>query len=106
MLGIQNAPDPRTRAQRVQWLAALDAEFDWLMFDVECTRSYGVVAGRAIPSGGVRVGSKDALIAAQAHRYGASLMTANVDDFGRFAHLVPLLQPTPRSLAARSGSPG
>ena len=80
-LGIQSARDASTRALRVRRLAILDDEFNWLEFDVESTRSYGVIAARAIPPGGAKVRSKDALIAAQAHRHGATLMTANTDDF-------------------------
>lgn len=99
-LGIQAAGDARIRASRVGRLRLLDAEFDWLEFDVECTRSYGVVAAGANPPGGAKVRSKDALIAAQAHRYGATLMTSNTTDFARFGHLIPLTEPVPR-MAAR-----
>ncbi|MGO2632510.1 MAG: PIN domain-containing protein [Galactobacter sp.] len=95
-LGIQSAHDAQVRALRVQRLALLDREFDWLEFDLECTRSYGVLAAGALPPGGSKIRSKDALIAAQAHRHGAMLMTANIDDFARFSHLVPITAPIPR----------
>jgi predicted nucleic acid-binding protein len=95
-LGIQSACDARTRALRVQRLAILDAEFDWLELDVEPTRSYGVIAAQAIPPGGAKLRSKDALIAAQAHRHGATLMTANIDDFARFSHLITVVEPVLR----------
>ncbi|WP_163542440.1 PIN domain-containing protein [Occultella kanbiaonis] len=96
-LGIQSARDVQTRASRVQRLAILDGEFDWLEFDVESTRSYGIIAAGAVPPGGAKVRSKDALIAAQAHRYGATLMTANTDDFARFSHLIPVVEPVRRA---------
>jgi len=95
-LGIQSARDATTRVSRVRRLAALDDEFDWLSFDIESTRSYGVIAAGAIPAGGAKIRNKDALIAAQAHRYGATLMTANTDDFARFSHLIPVIGPVSR----------
>jgi predicted nucleic acid-binding protein len=95
-LGIQAARDAVTRASRVQRLAVLDAEFDWLGFDIESTRSYGVLAAGAIPPGGAKVRNKDALIAAQAHRHGATLMTADLGDFACFSHLIPVVPPVRR----------
>ncbi|MBD0024255.1 MULTISPECIES: PIN domain-containing protein [Gordonia] len=95
-LGIQSARDATIRARRVRRLAFLDREFDWLEFDIESTRSYGVPAAGALPPGGSKVRSKDALIAAQAHRHGATLMPANIDDFVCFSHLVPITMPTLR----------
>lgn len=90
--GIQVARDTTTRTARAKRLAALDEEFEWLAFDVESTRSYGLLAA-AVPTGGAKVRSKDALIAAQAHRHGAAVMTANIADFAPFAHLVTILAP-------------
>jgi predicted nucleic acid-binding protein len=86
-LGIQVARDPHVRAARISRLDALDAEFAWLEFDKKSTTSYGIIAAAALPPGGAKIRSKDALIAAQAHRYGASLMTANATDFKPFSRL-------------------
>ena len=46
---------------------------------------------------GAKVRRKDALIAAQASRHGASLMTTNLEDFRPFDHLVQIVSPTPFS---------
>ena len=90
--GINAARDATTAAQRVRHLARLDDRFEWIEFDLECTRSYGFVAARANAKG-AKVRGKDALIAAQAHRHGAAVMTANLDDFAPFAHLVQVVPP-------------
>ena len=93
--GVQAAKSPEQIAKRTQRLNQLDARFDWLPMDKESTRSYGLVAAGAKVSG-VKVRGKDALIAAQAHRHGAAVMTLNTDDFKPFAHLVSVVAPTPR----------
>lgn len=76
-------------------LIELDALFDWIGFDIECTRSYGTVAAGARATG-ARVRSKDALIVAQAHRHGVAVMTANTNDFKPFDHMVRIIAPTRR----------
>jgi predicted nucleic acid-binding protein len=90
--GVRLAATPRDTAARTQRLNGLDEKFAWVQFDVESTRSYGIVAADAKASG-ARVRSKDALIAAQAHRHGAAVMTANTDDFRSFDHLVEVIAP-------------
>lgn len=94
--GVLAARDPQVAAGRLRWLNDLDERFDWLEFDVAASRSYGIVATGARASG-AKVRGKDALIAAQAHRYGAAVMTANTADFVPFDHLVRVLAPTPRA---------
>lgn len=94
--GVQVAVDADTTAQRIRRLNDLDARFAWLAFDRESSRSYGLVAAGAT-SAGAKVRGKDALIASQAHRHGAALMTANHDDFRPFAHLVRIIPPAPLS---------
>ncbi|AEE46865.1 PIN domain-containing protein [Cellulomonas fimi] len=91
--GVNAAPTDEAAAERLARLHDLDAVFDWLEFDKPSTRSYGIVAHRARATG-ARVRGKDALIAAQAHRHAAPVMTANVDDFAPFSHLVSVLRPT------------
>ncbi|MET8520095.1 PIN domain-containing protein [Nocardioides sp. NPDC004968] len=93
--GVQAATSPEQIAKRTQRLNQLDARFDWLPMDKESTRSYGLVAAGAKATG-AKVRGKDALIAAQAHRHGAGVMTLSADDFKPFAHLVTVLAPTPR----------
>jgi len=91
--GVNAAPSMRAAGERLARLHDLDALFDWIEFDLASTRSYGIVAHRARVSG-ARVRGKDALIAAQAHRHGAAVMTENVDDFEPFSHLVEIVRPS------------
>jgi predicted nucleic acid-binding protein len=93
--GVLAARDPHVAADRLRWLHDLDDRFDWLEFDVAAGRSYGIVAAAARATG-AKVRGKDALIAAQAHRHGAAVLTANPADFRPFDHLVRVLAPTPR----------
>jgi len=95
-LGVQAAPSAASAAVRTRRLAELDDRFSWIEFDLACTRSYGIIAAGARATG-ARVRSKDALIASQAHRHGAAVMTANPDDFAPFDHLVRVLAPSPRT---------
>lgn len=88
--GVQAAPTPTEHAYRTHRLSELDAQFDWLPFDVASTRSYGEVAAGATATG-ARVRSKDSLIAAQARRYGAAVLTRNVPDFELFLRFVDVI---------------
>lgn len=94
--GVQVAPSAESTAVRTRRLAELDDRFQWIEFDLACTRSYGIIAAGARATGS-RVRSKDALIVAQAHRHGAAMMSANLDDFTPFDHLVRVLSPPPRA---------
>ncbi|MFC8190236.1 PIN domain-containing protein [Cellulomonas sp. NPDC057328] len=93
--GVRAARTAADTAARTRRLNDLDRYFDWLPLDVESTRSYGLVAATARATG-AKVRSKDALIAAQAHRHGAAVMTANLDDFRPFDHLVEVVAPRRR----------
>lgn len=93
--GIRRARNPHDTAERTRRLNNLDARFDWLALDIESTRSYGLLAASASTSS-AKVRGKDALIAGQAHRYGAAVMTANIVDFTPFVHLVQIVAPTLR----------
>lgn len=94
-LGVRAARTAADTAARTRRLNDLDRYFDWLPLDIECTRSYGLVAASARATG-ARIRSKDALIAAQAHRHGAAVMTADLDDFRPFDHLVEIVAPRRR----------
>ena len=96
-VGVRAATNPRDAVGRRQRLNSLDDRFDWLQLDIESTRSYGLVAAGAKATG-TRIRSKDALIAAQAHRHGAAVMTADIDDFRPFGHLVEVIAPVSRTL--------
>lgn len=93
--GVRAAGTATEIAARTRRLNDLDAVFDWIEFDVECSRAYGVVASAARATG-ARVRGKDALIAAQALRHGAAVMTANLSDFRPFDHLVEVVAPVRR----------
>ncbi|WP_307868105.1 PIN domain-containing protein [Cellulosimicrobium cellulans] len=93
-LGIRAARSSTQAAERRRHLNDLDDRFDWIDFDLDCTRSYGLLAAHAEGRvTGARVRGKDALIAAQAHRHGAAVMTANLDAFRPFDELVQVLSP-------------
>lgn len=94
--GIRAAKNPRDAAERTRRLNELDQRFDWVGFDIESTRSHGMVAAGARATG-AKIRSKDALIAAQAHRHGAAVMTANTDDFRPFDHDVEIVAPVART---------
>jgi predicted nucleic acid-binding protein len=93
--GIQAARNPHDAAERTRRINSLDQRFAWVELDIESIRSYGIVAAGARATG-AKVRSKDALIAAQAHRHGAAVMTANIDDFKPLAHLVEIIAPVRR----------
>lgn len=93
--GIQAARNPHDAGERTRRINSLDQRFAWVELDIESTRSYGIVAAGARATG-AKVRSKDALIAAQAHRHGAAVMTANIDDFKPFDHLVEVIAPVRR----------
>jgi predicted nucleic acid-binding protein len=95
-LGIRAARSSDQAAERRRHLNELDDRFEWIDFDLDCTRSYGLLAAHAKGRvAGSRVRGKDALIAAQAHRHGAAVMTENTEDFRPFSELVPILSPPP-----------
>lgn len=93
--GIRGARSSHDTAERTRRLNDLDERFDWLTLDIESTRSYGTIAVGAKASG-AKVRSKDALIAAQAHRHGAAVMTANTSDFKPFDRFIEIVAPMPR----------
>jgi predicted nucleic acid-binding protein len=100
--GLRQAKDPTQTAARTEHLNTLDAWIDWLPFDLECSRSYGLLAGSATAIRGARLRSKDALIAAQAHRFGAAVMTQDLRGFRPFEPLIRVVAPIPGP-ASRQG---
>lgn len=93
--GVTVADSIEDAAVRRRRLNELDDVFDWLLFDLQSSRSYGAIAAAATVTGS-RIRGKDALIAAQAHRHGAAVMTSNTTDFEPFAHVVRILRPETR----------
>ncbi|MCL2595326.1 MAG: type II toxin-antitoxin system VapC family toxin [Promicromonosporaceae bacterium] len=88
--GLRTAATPEQRAERAQLLNALDAQFDWLPFDLECTRAYGEITA------GITAHGTGALIAAQAYRFGANVISENFGDFAPFWRFVRVNRPTPK----------
>lgn len=96
--GIRRARTPESRHARAQRLSLIEEHFEWIDFDLASTISYGELASHAVKRGitGSRIRTKDALIAAQAHRHGASVMTTNLSDFRAFEPLIDVEAPTQR----------
>ena len=92
--GIGMARDVTEREVRARRLAEWDARVDWLPYDENATRSYGILATAC-----ARVGAKakaralDLHIAAQAHSVGAGVLTFNTGDFAPVRHLVRIVEP-------------
>ena len=57
-------------------------EIDVLPFDVPADAAYGAIRSE-LESGGTPIGGNDLLIAAHASALGSTIVTANVDEFGR-----------------------
>jgi predicted nucleic acid-binding protein len=93
--GVYSAGDPHVAAKRIRKLNYFDARFNWIPFDVDSSRAYGLIAANAKGTG-AKLRSKDALIAAQAHHLGGAVMTANRADFKPFEHLVEIIDPVRR----------
>lgn len=97
--GIRMATTHESRRARTQRLSLIEERFEWIDFDLASSVSYGEIASHAAHRGitGSRIRTKDALIAAQAHRHGAALMTSNLADFRVFEPLIDVLSPTERA---------
>ena len=92
--GIRIARTDTIAYARSEYLATLDGLIDWLPFDLGATRAYGFLAASMHRDGAkVRARKTDTFIAAQAYHLGVPLVTRNVDDFARIAHLVRMIDP-------------
>ena len=61
-------------------------EIEVLPLDVPADSEYGAIRAE-LEAGGKPIGSNDLLIAAHARVLGATMVTANIDEFARVAHL-------------------
>ncbi|MGW9632195.1 PIN domain-containing protein [Agromyces sp. NPDC055520] len=94
--GIRIARTDAIALARAEYLAALDKLVDWIPFDDAASRAYGYLAAAMHRDGATgRARKTDTFIAAQAHALGVPLLTRNVDDFARVAHLVQIIDPGP-----------
>ena len=74
------------KSENTERLAVFTAPFEVLSFDAEDARRAGTVRA-ALERAGSPIGAYDVLIAGQALRHALVLVTANIGEFGRVAHL-------------------
>jgi len=82
--GVEKSQKKEQNAQRIQTFSA--GPLEWATFDQDDAREAGAVRA-VLESLGTPIGAYDVLLAAQARRRGAVLVTSNVDEFGRVAGL-------------------
>jgi tRNA(fMet)-specific endonuclease VapC len=80
------AKSQRKEANTQRLLAFLAGPLEWTLLDVEDAREAGTVRAE-LEIAGRPIGAYDVLIAGQARRRGATLVTANVGEFERVAGL-------------------
>jgi tRNA(fMet)-specific endonuclease VapC len=82
--GAARSQREEANTQRLQ--AFLAGPVEWTDFDDEDAREAGTVRAE-LEASGKPIGAYDVLIAAQARRRGATLVTSNIREFARIAHL-------------------
>lgn len=82
--GVEKSRRKEQNAQRVQTFSA--GPLEWAPFDEDDAREAGAVRS-ALEAAGTPIGAYDVLLAAQARRRGAVLVTSNTDEFARVAGL-------------------
>lgn len=82
--GVAKSTRKVVNTQRLE--AFFTGPLDILAFDDEDARTAGTIRA-ALEAGGTPIGAYDLLIAGQALRHGATLVTANVSEFSRVAGL-------------------
>jgi tRNA(fMet)-specific endonuclease VapC len=80
------AKSQRKEANTRRLEAFLAGPLEWTLFDDEDAREAGMVRAE-LEIAGKPIGAYDVLIAGQARRRGATLVTSNVDEFDRVAGL-------------------
>ncbi len=80
--GVEKSQRKERNAQRVQTFSA--GPLEWAAFDEDDAREAGAVRA-ALEAAGTPIGAYDVLLAAQARRRGAVLVTSNTDEFARVA---------------------
>ena len=78
--GVAKSQRQEANAQRLE--AFLAGPLEWLPFDADDARAAGVVRAE-LEVAGTPIGAYDVLLAGQARRRGATLVTSNVREFGR-----------------------
>ena len=82
--GVDKSQRKESNAQRLD--AFLADPLEWTPFDADDARAAGAVRAE-IETAGTPIGAYDVLLAGQARRRGATLVTSNVSEFGRVAGL-------------------
>ncbi len=82
--GVAKSQRPEANTQRLS--AFLAGPLEWTLFDEDDAREAGTVRAE-LESAGTPIGAYDVLIAGQARRRGATLVTSNVREFERVAGL-------------------
>lgn len=82
--GVEKSQRKELNAQRVQTFAA--GPLEWTPFDEDDAREAGAVRA-ALELAGTPIGAYDVLLAGQARRHGAVLVTSNTDEFNRVSGL-------------------
>lgn len=82
--GVAKSQRKESNTQRLE--AFLAGALEWTLFDDEDAREAGTVRAE-LEVAGKPIGAYDVLIAGQARRRGATLVTANVSEFDRVAGL-------------------
>lgn len=78
--GVEKSQKKEQNAQRVQTFSV--GPLEWAAFDEDDAREAGAVRA-ALEAAGTPIGAYDVLLAGQARRRGAVLVTSNTDEFAR-----------------------
>jgi len=82
--GVGKSQRKESNTQRLE--AFFAGPLEWAEFDEDDAREAGAVRAE-LESAGKRIGAYDVLLAGQARRRGATLVTSNAREFGRVRHL-------------------
>lgn len=82
--GVAKSQRKDSNTQRLE--AFFAGPLEWTLFDEEDARAAGAVRGE-LEAIGKPIGAYDVLVAGQARRRGATLVTSNAKEFGRVAGL-------------------
>ena len=78
--GVEKSQRKESNTQRLE--AFLAGPLEWTPFDEDDARAAGIVRAE-LEAAGTPIGAYDVLLAGQARRRGATLVTSNVREFGR-----------------------